>query len=440
LHEEPVELSVLDAISSPDEWTVAVRALAKADYLVADVTGFEPAVMLLLGVRAVLRRGVTISVRRDGAEAVDGRGAGRADDSKIPFNVQETRVLTYAGGSFYDDLYEAMTDGTAGLRDDRNYLDLPAYHGVRTPRPHKPAAAVDGRAGSRKEPLLMLCPFNDTYDVFFDERLRSIISGNTGGLTPKRMVDLRSPRLVGQALYERIRWSSRCLVDWTGWRANVLFEHGVRLACTRNDPVCIIDETSVHDGTAEQASVRFPLQKQKLHVLLRPVVYDAKHPREGLPGALSAWRDRRVGAEWRDEQKGRLAVGETFRTAQRGFVWSADPFLLPPHDDQRATIATVVHPDRNQYPDRMALFAGDPAFAAALQDVVRERWIAGWLYLRHLKGGADDDVDPELARYSEFAAAELEESDNPRHRRIYTEMSALADPERGVDHVGEEPP
>ena len=70
----------------------------------------------------------------------------------------------------------------------------------------------------------MLCPFNDTYDTFFTNTLGSIISGNTGDLAPERMMDLRSPRLVGQALYERIRWSTRCLVDWTYWRANVLFE------------------------------------------------------------------------------------------------------------------------------------------------------------------------------------------------------------------------
>jgi hypothetical protein len=393
--------------------------------------------MLLLGVRAVLRRGVTISVRRRGSAADERGGPKPANESEIPFNVKETRVLAYGGGSFYRDLYQAMTDGAAGLRDDRNYLDLPAYHGVRTPRLDPPPTDGDDPKVRREEPLLVLCPFKDTYDTFFADTLGSIISGNTGDLAPERMMDLRSPRLVGQALYERIRWSTRCLVDWTYWRANVLFEHGVRLACTRNDPVCLIDETLAVDEPTAPASVRFPLQKQKLQVLLGPVAYDTRKPYKGLPAALQAWRDRPMGAEWRDEHQGRLPVGETFRIAQRSFVWSADPFLLPPHVEQRAAITSITGPDPDRFPERRTLFAGAPDFGVALQDSVRERWIAAWLYLRHLKGGADDDaVDPELARFSGLADRALHGSGDPRHRTVRAEMSALADPERGVEHTG----
>ena len=41
-----------------------LRTVAECDLAVFDLTGFEPAVMLLLGVRAVVRRGVTICTYR----------------------------------------------------------------------------------------------------------------------------------------------------------------------------------------------------------------------------------------------------------------------------------------------------------------------------------------------------------------------------------------
>src|SRR6516164_7067657 len=46
------------------------------------------------------------------------------------------------------------------------------------------------------------------------------------------IIDQVSPRLVGQRLYEAIRRSDMCIADWTLWRANVLYECGVRLAVT----------------------------------------------------------------------------------------------------------------------------------------------------------------------------------------------------------------
>ena len=56
LYERPIEIRVVDAIGSVENWAVSVDALARADFMVADVTSFEPAVMLLLGIRSVLRR------------------------------------------------------------------------------------------------------------------------------------------------------------------------------------------------------------------------------------------------------------------------------------------------------------------------------------------------------------------------------------------------
>jgi hypothetical protein len=39
------------------------------------------------------------------------------------------------------------------------------------------------------------------------------------------------------AVYAAIQKSELCLVDWTGWRPNVFFELGVRIAVNEIDPV-----------------------------------------------------------------------------------------------------------------------------------------------------------------------------------------------------------
>lgn len=50
-------------------------------------------------------------------------------------------------------------------------------------------------------------------------------------------LDSSSPQLVDQRLYAAIRRTDVCVADWTGWRPNVFFEIGVRLAVNEVDPV-----------------------------------------------------------------------------------------------------------------------------------------------------------------------------------------------------------
>ena len=69
------------------------------------------------------------------------------------------------------------------------------------------------------------------------------------------MLDMASPRLVGQALYEGIRWARTCLVDWTGWRGNVFFEFGVRMACSDIGPGRVI-EHGAREAAAAPAHCR----------------------------------------------------------------------------------------------------------------------------------------------------------------------------------------
>jgi hypothetical protein len=410
LHSEPIEVPVLDAVKSVDNWVATVEALARSDYLIADVTSYEPAVMLLLGIRSVLRRGVTVSVTS--ADPV-------AHASSAPFNVKETKVLASNDQWFYENLHRAMVEGAANLAQDSNYLDLPAYHAVRAPRP-KTWAEDDARN------LLVLCPFTEDYSELNWKKLRSIIQGRTHDMTPLRMRDLRSPRLVGQALYEQIRWSTRCLVDWSEWRPNVFFELGVRLACSEHDPLCVIQRENVSttpdpDGPQLSRLRQHDLLRQLLH----PVEYDRAQPRDALKDAIEWWlspprRSRRAPAPQV------LPPAATFEVAQARFLWDQEKAMLAlPHTELREAAESIQGKDPQKDPERLILFADNERFDAELRAAVRERWIAAWLYLRHLT--TSDDTPPaatqaELSRASRFALLALSKSSDPRHVRLRKEI------------------
>jgi hypothetical protein len=110
-----------------------------------------------------------------------------------------------------DGMLYAQGDGGQGLRE----LDLSvnaepsdigwqgvsgAYDAVRCPEP----GTLPG-SPSVRDKVLMLCPFHEDYtkhwyyvsDKVAIEAAKSLV----------RMIDIASPQLVGQALYEHIRWT-----------------------------------------------------------------------------------------------------------------------------------------------------------------------------------------------------------------------------------------
>jgi len=399
--------------------------LARADYLIADVTSFQPAVMLLLGIRSVVRRGVTISVT--GGELA-------VHSSTVPFNVQETRVLSCDEASFYDDLHRAMVEGATSLARDSNYLDLPAYHAVRAPRP-------ETWAENDAKSLLVLCPFGQNYSEYYRMKLRPIIRGHTGNMTPLRMLDLRSPRLVGQALYEQIRWSSRCLVDWTGWRPNVFFELGVRLACSEHDPLNIIQRSSPEErssGTGfHSAELR---QHNLLRKLLDPVEYDPTKPREALVGAIESWPTSPWVVNGKTLSERALPQTATFTVAQTSFQWQQDAMLIPPHTEQRMAAEQILGKDQERLPERLILFADNKDFDDELRSAVRERWISAWLYLKHLYAADDTSAAKtraELINVGRLAQHALSSSKDPRHIRLRKEIREFLRSERAQNHPRE---
>ena len=404
LDREPVPVSALEAVESVENFVAMVKALARADYVIADVTGFEPAVMLLLGIRSVVRRGVTISV-------VEGDPVALA--SSIPFNVRETRVLSFAKPGFYDRLHEAMAEGAGNLRQDSNYLDLPAYQAVRMPRPRQ-------WAEDDKKNLLILCSFGEEYSRFYASTLGDIIYGRTRNKTLLRMMDLTSPRLVGQALYEQIRWCSRCLVDWTGWRSNVFFELGVRLACSEQEPLCIIQSRDLA-GPRDKADRPPMKQYDLLRRLLEPVVYDHADPRKALNAVFEPWSGETLPAEKRARSQAALPPDATFLTAQVNFAWDQDEMLVSPHAGQREAAEWIFGKDPERQPERLVLFADNEHFDGALRAAGQEKWIAAWLYMKHLYDAQEGNTE-ELVQVASMIEYALRPSKNPRHVELQREI------------------
>ena len=191
------------------------------------------AVMLALGVRAVVRRGVTLTSTADWLTPAQ---------LKPPFNIQETKLLYHGSRYLPTNIRHPLNTIAAGVKkgwqeliSQPNYLDLPAYDAVRCQYP-----TTDANKKSAVTRVLVLCSFGEDHEENWNHLANALAS--RFGLDVARMLDVSSPRLVGQALYEGIRWARTCVVDWTNWRANVFFEFGVRLARSDVGPVNVIEQ------------------------------------------------------------------------------------------------------------------------------------------------------------------------------------------------------
>ena len=124
-----------------------------------------------------------------------------------------------------------------------HYLDLPSFDAVR----NIPLDFASQRPEHYSKQILVLCPFGDLYrennwHLHLRRHLPIFMSRASESIDVIRTLDMKSPRLVSQVLYEALRFTPLCIVDWTGWRSNVFFELGVRLAVSDIGPICIIDQ------------------------------------------------------------------------------------------------------------------------------------------------------------------------------------------------------
>ena len=221
IEKTPVVLSMKELLSSPAMYERGVRAMCTAEIAIFDLTDYESAVMLLLGIRSAVRRGVTV--------AVTAKPGGRA-----PFNVGSLNPVPF-DKRYVDNQTAALERAFETLvAIPYDYLDLPAYDAVRT-------LGDDYRKREPKEEILVLRWFDEDYSrLVGDEVIRSRLETQWPNTTVLTTLDSRSPQLVEQRLYAAMRRDLLCIADWTAARPNVFFELGVRLAVSEHDPISVL--------------------------------------------------------------------------------------------------------------------------------------------------------------------------------------------------------
>lgn len=375
-----VRVRITDALESPGRWLRFVRALCLAPVAIFDATGFEPAVMLALGVRAVVHRGITLTSVADVLT--------HDQLSRLPFNIQETRLIHHGSGYAPKDVRHplvaipaAIKRGWQELTAQPAYLDLPAYDAVRCPFP-----STDAEGRSALDRVLMLCSFGKEHEDNWLRLSNAVLAHYPDGEVA-RMLDMASPRLVGQALYEGIRWARTCVVDWTGWRANVFFEFGVRLACSDMDSVVLIEQ-SAHEAAAAPGAL---VQLQRMAALWSPTRYqavpdDPVADDEAIAAALGV-HDAIVRQQPAPVAATALPHDATFRTCRDHFDWKQEHITIAPHELLRFTIESPFGKDPQAGGRSPLLYSANAGYGRDLDHSVKERWIAAWCYLsqRHPK-------------------------------------------------------
>jgi hypothetical protein len=293
-----------------------------------------------------VRRGVTLT---SVAEALT-----PAHLSRLPFNIQETKLLHHGSGYAPNDIRHpliaipvAIKRGWEELASQPDYLDLPAYDAVRCPYP---AADAEGRSAVKR--MLVLCRFGAEHESNWLHLSNALLAHYPDG-EAARMLDVSSPRLVGQALYEGIRWARTCVIDWTGWRANVFFEFGVRIGCADIGPVGLIDRTTYDAATAAQA----PVQLGLMIGLFAPAVYglgaagdggDDDDDDDAVDRALCA-HDAIVEQRPPALDATLLPHDATFRTCSDAFEWTQEHITREPHDGCADILGRLRHARASRY-------------------------------------------------------------------------------------------
>jgi hypothetical protein len=377
-------------VSSAEQYENAVLGMCRAEIVVFDVTNFEPAVMLLMGIRSVVRRGVTISSA--GGDYVVG------NTLEFPFNIKEVNVISHSTRQIkrsepIDLIGRRVVEGFKQLATLPNYLDLPAFDAIRNlPPDPKERKLIDYR-----HQVLVLCPFSEKYESKnWENNLKRFLpvysrdEENDRDAEIHRTLDMKSPRLVAQSLYEEIRRVEMCVVDWTEWRPNVFFELGVRLAANGLDPVCIVEDSHRVPGEKPPASadkeaahaVGVGEQRARLLELFDPIPYTCSPG--GDMGAYRRMVERHkqiVTAEELPGRAGKLAYGFTYRTIATRIDWRVEAGSKPVYKELATAADMLSSPEVDSVGISMILYPSNRDLVERTERGALERRLAAWYYL-----------------------------------------------------------
>ncbi len=422
------EVAVAEAYRSWEALDRAVRAMCWADIAVFDVSGFEPGVMMLLGIRAAVRRGVSLCCLWQEEES--------AIVPQLPFNIQNLSWSSWSSktsGDYPNRLAELIKTGLEELDDLPHYLDLPAFDSLRI----LGTSSKSARPITREEKVLVLCPFASEYrEHNFELFIRPELKGILGeGTKIERLGDDRSPRVVYQKLYEAIRRTEMCIADWTRYRANVFLELGVRLAISNLGAVQILEDpdSREEDVDSEDRPEDITLRELPGHVrdmeaLFRPITYRCldgdTEPYKMMLDVFEASKHD-VGGLSTDHQR-------VYRTVVDA-VEGSHPGQEPVHAYLSRTADLLQGRDQQSEGVSQVLFVESKTMKREAEAAARELRVAAWLYLEHRLDAAES-AEPELIReylkLGDLVAGQLiARTATPRDRQlgraIYQKMMSL---------------
>lgn len=375
------QLAVDRAFESEARLRSAVAALCRAEIAVFDLTDWDEGATFLLGVRAVARRGVTIT-------SVGGKFT-IGGELQVPFNLQLLNLAAHsdaqenegAGKRPFELIGGKIVNGFHDLANLPHYLDLPAYDSVRQLGVESGAY----RPVQARERVLVLCPFNALYTRTNFRRLEKVLPSRVQDYVAKaearlaekpalvRLLDLKTPRLVAQTLFELIRLTDMCVVDWTEMRTNVIFEAGVRMATNPLGAVHVIEH-----GARERlrSGGRAGHQVQGLLSLLDPIGYRLGGIDTGPFDAMVQRFDSSLKANSRGEVNFIYsAVGAALdRRSQPAALPLVNELtrsanILDPDDQESIGISPVLYHEVNR------------ELAAEAREAAADRRLAAWLFL-----------------------------------------------------------
>ena len=430
-------LPEIDIAAAFDSWEALARTvqiISRADIVLLDLTDYQPGIMLLLGIRAVARKGITIN-------SVGGENAA-GYNTLVPFNLQMLNL------AFHPKVREGRTQlprdviatkivsGLADLSRLPFYRDLPAFDAVR----QIGVEASDFASITYDRRVLALTPFSLDYlqsnwpEV--SEELSAALTRHFESLPPEERDDYKrqhdgkppkpiitqlleegSARLVIQTLYEAIRRTQMCVVDFSGLRANVFYELGVRLASNRNGLVCISAEADNLIETDPATKRNDDLAHVKcLRELFEPIHYSvdgSAHHR--YTEMIKRFRESLEPAG-RPESRIYDAVAE----AQGSALYPLMPSVV---DELRSSAAlAAADPDSRFAGSSVLHHEANRALFESQQRAALERKIAAWLYINRRYSAAAIKADGRIGDvYRSYADHILDSDDSGSDIKILVE-------------------
>lgn len=430
-------IRINDALGSQKEYNRAIGLLCEADIAVIDVTKYEPGIMLFLGIRSAVQRGVTIVTTNLELDA--------AAWSSLPFNLKELYPLSLTprtqdiNSSEHPNQIMGRTIARAlgHFHSLPFYQDVPAYEALRRfdPAPKEEAQSI-----------LWLCSFHKNYkplagyiqNGFSEEYGNDLSERNERKYLLQRIIEIVSPQLVTQRLYSAIRSTVLCLVDWSFWSPNVFFEFGVRLATSNFGPVCLLaknvpdllreKEPDPADAVNDNTDALLQ-QRERLKKLFSPLEYDLEGDWREVFQEVRARHTAMLEYEIPDRRSnipptfGAFSsahtykfVGMRLRLKNEPGAAGADIFLTSSADSLIGVSSTtepslpVLYANVNQELDKQA------------RNAAKEMLIAAWYYLGNRYHDELQEPGDLLKSYEDLSirlANLLEQSDDPKDQALY---------------------